>query len=168
MCVSLISNPAVAHATHEQTKIVEQYTEKNKEWLVADGWKLARGTISEARRNLTRLQHNLTPDYYLEGELVHFLDLVWPKYEYDHVGTTKPTVDCWPSGSNKTSTRAHPSSCSNPGYPSPTVAVAEPHRSVKNNEKLPWTVTRSCASFVGTTKPTVGCWLSGSSRPNFY
>ena len=39
----------LAHATHEQTKTVDQYMEKNKEWLVSDDWKLARGTIGEAR-----------------------------------------------------------------------------------------------------------------------
>ena len=65
--------------------------DESKEWLVADDWKLARGTIEEARRNLTRLQHNLTPDYCLEGELVHFLDLLWPQYEYDQNFTR---MDC--------------------------------------------------------------------------
>ena len=63
----------------------------------------------------------------------------------------------------------------------------EPRRSVKKNEKLPWTVspviggrvsarndyslplagfkpvTHSCASFVGSAKSTVDCWLSGSN-----
>ena len=81
----------LAHATHEQTKTVEQYMEKNKEWPVSDDWKLARGTIGEARQNLTRLQHNLTPDYYPEGELAHFLDLLWPRYEYDQIFTR---MDC--------------------------------------------------------------------------
>ena len=61
--------------------------EESKEWLVADDQKLARGTIEEARRNLTRLQHNLTPNYYLEGELVHLLDVLWPQYEYDQTFT---------------------------------------------------------------------------------
>ena len=51
----------LAHATHEQTKTVEQYMEKNKEWLASDDWKSARGNIGQARESLTRLQHNLTP-----------------------------------------------------------------------------------------------------------
>ena len=55
----------LAHAIHDQTKTVEQYTKKNKEWLVSDDWKSVRGNIDEARENLTRLQYNLTPDYYL-------------------------------------------------------------------------------------------------------
>ena len=56
--------------------------EDSKEWLVADDRKLARGTIEEARRNLTSLQHNLSPYYYLEGGLVHYSDVLWPQYEY--------------------------------------------------------------------------------------
>ena len=127
---------------------------------------------------------------------ISFVDVFWPSSKYAicsavyvfnwtvearAVGTTKPTVSCWLSGSIKTGTRAHPRSCSNPGYPSQTAALAEPCRSVKNNEKLPWTaspvigdrvsarndyslplagferVTRLCASFVGTTKPAVDC-----------
>ena len=38
--------------------------EDSKEWLVADDRKLARGAIlEEARRKLTHLQDNLSPDY---------------------------------------------------------------------------------------------------------
>ena len=57
--------PNLAHDVHDQTKTVEQNTKKNKEWLVFDDWKSVRGNIDEARENLTRLQYNLTPDYYL-------------------------------------------------------------------------------------------------------
>ena len=77
----------LAHATPEQTKIVEQYMEKNKEGLVSDDWKSVRGNIDQERENLTRLQHNLTPIDYLEGELVHFLELLWPQCEYDETFT---------------------------------------------------------------------------------
>ena len=63
----------LAHAIHEQTKIVEQYIEKNKEWLVSDDWKSVRGNIDQVRENLTCLQHNLTPNYHLKRELVHFV-----------------------------------------------------------------------------------------------
>ena len=61
--------------------------EESKEWLVTDDWKLARGTIEEARHNLTHLQHSLTPAYYLEGELVHYLDVLWPQCKYDQTFT---------------------------------------------------------------------------------
>ena len=71
----------LAHATHKQTKTVARYMEKNKEWLVSNDWKSARGKIKQARENLTCLQYNLIPNYYLEGELVHFLDLLWIQYE---------------------------------------------------------------------------------------
>ena len=55
--------------------------------LVADDWTFARGTMKDTRWNLSRLQRDLTPFYYLEGELVHYLDLLWPQHAYDQVFT---------------------------------------------------------------------------------
>ena len=49
-----------------------QYIEGSKEWLVADDWKFAKGTIEDAKHNLAFLQQDLTPFFYLEGELVHY------------------------------------------------------------------------------------------------
>ena len=72
----------LAHATHEQTKTVAQYTEKNNQWLVSNDRKFVRGNIKQVRENLTHLQHSLKPSY-LEGELVHFSDLLWIQYEND-------------------------------------------------------------------------------------
>ena len=40
----------LTHATHEQTKTVAQYTEKNKEWLVSNDWKSVRGNIKQEER----------------------------------------------------------------------------------------------------------------------
>ena len=71
---------SLARSTRGQIKTVDQYMEESKEWLVADDWKLAGGTIEEARCNLACLQCNLSPFYYLEGELVHYLDVLWPQY----------------------------------------------------------------------------------------
>ena len=39
----------LAHATHEQTKTVAQYMEKNKEWLVSNDWKPVRDNIKQLR-----------------------------------------------------------------------------------------------------------------------
>ena len=63
------------------------YIKKNKEWLVSDDWRSVTGNIDQVRENLTRLKHNLTPEHYLEGELVHFLDLLWAQCEYDQTFT---------------------------------------------------------------------------------
>ena len=55
--------------------------------LVAHDWKFAKGTIEDARLNLTRLQQDLTPFFYLEGELVHYLDVFWPRHKHDQTFT---------------------------------------------------------------------------------
>ena len=54
---------------------------------MTDDWKFAKGTIEDARRNLTRLQQDLTPFFYLEVELVHYLDVFWPQHEHDQTFT---------------------------------------------------------------------------------
>ena len=52
---------SLARSTHEQTKNVGQYMERSKEWLVADDWKFAKGTIEDARRNIACLQQDPIP-----------------------------------------------------------------------------------------------------------
>ena len=61
---------SLACFTHKQTKNARQYMEGSKEWLVVDDWTFAKGTIEDAKRNLACLQQELTPFFYLEGDLV--------------------------------------------------------------------------------------------------
>ena len=54
---------------------------------MADDWKCAKGTIEDAKRNLACLQQELTPFFYLEGELVQYFDVLWPQHEHDQTFT---------------------------------------------------------------------------------
>ena len=65
----------LAQTTHEQTKTMEQYTEKSKEWPISRNWSFANHHTKQAVDDLTRLQNNLKPSY-PEGELVNFPDLL--------------------------------------------------------------------------------------------
>ena len=66
----------LAQAKHELTKIMTQYMEKSKEWLISRNWSFANYHMKQTRDDLTRLQNNLKPSY-PEEELVYFPDLLW-------------------------------------------------------------------------------------------